>query len=468
MAAMIVAIVAAATLAFGAVYPWAYLPLFIVAAGIGIAGLRRGLPPERRPLAVAILLAWAAIGAQLLPLPRDLVHTFSPHTESILAAYSLTFADTTDQWVPLSIDPARTQITLMAAGALGLYVLGLPSLLHAATVRALPRYLATFAVALALFGILTRETQNGMIYWVWRPQDGGGANQFGPFVNRNHFGGWMLMTVCVVAGLLVGQIERARVSAARRSPLAWLSSREANTILLTGAAVMVAAISLFWTLSRSAMVGFGGAAMIFVGLVLTRRHLDAGRRPIVLGALAAAAAAAVAWRGPVRLMAWFANTEDYVSRLDAWRDGWTVVRDFPVFGTGMNTYGPAMLFYQERNPGFHMAQAHNDYLQLLAEGGLLVTVPAAAAAVVIGHAMARNIVASRAEARGYWIRAGAAAGVAAVAIQEAFEFSLQIPANALLCCTLAAIALTPSATATRDRARSRVTPSPPGPRDTIA
>ena len=94
-------------------------------------------------------------------------------------------------------------------------------------------------------------------------------------------------------------------------------------------------------------------------------------------------------------------------RAAAWRDGWDVVRDFPFFGTGLNTYSDAMLFYQQRNPGFHLAQAHNDYVQVLAEGGLLVAIPAA------------------------------------IAVQEVFEFSLQIPADALLFCTLAAASLTP-------------------------
>ena len=152
--------------------------------------------------------------------------------------------------------------------------------------------------------------------------------------------------------------------------------------------------------------------------------------------------AGVAWRGPLRLIAWFQNN-NLVSRLDAWRDGWQVVRDFPLFGTGLNTYSDAMLFYQQRNPGVHMAQAHNDYLQLLAEGGLLVAVPAAIAILLLGRAIRRNLRAARGEARGYWIRAGAAVGLLAIAVQEVVEFSLQIPANALLFCTLAAIALTP-------------------------
>jgi len=145
----------------------------------------------------------------------------------------------------------------------------------------------------------------------------------------------------------------------------------------------------------------------------------------------------------LRLVEWFQDDRSLFGRLDAWRDGWSVVRDFPVFGTGLNTYPTAMLFYQTPNRTEFVAQAHNDYLQLLAEGGLLVAIPAAIVIFLLARAINRNMRAARGEARGYWIRAGAAIGLLAIGVQEVFEFSLQIPANALLFCTLAAIALTP-------------------------
>ncbi len=443
MLALIVAIIALGTLAFGAVYPWAYLPLFAAAVLIGIAGLLRGgMRPEMRPLALALLLLWTAGTIQLVPMSRSTLEWLSPATTPLLQAYNLTFPVV--ERLPLSINPSSTQIAVLAVGALGLYLLGLPSLLTTRRLRSVPRALAIFAVPLALFGIYAREYNNGLIYWFWRPLEGPGGNLFGPFVNRNHYGGWMLMTVCLLIGWLFGQFERVlpERDARRSRTVTWLSSPEANGVVLMGFAVLVCVISLFWTLSRSSIMGFAAAAVVFTGLVLTRRRLGATRRAVGIAMLAVVFLAGVAWRGPLRLIAWFQNN-NLVSRLDAWRDGWQVVRDFPLFGTGLNTYSDAMLFYQQRNPGVHMAQAHNDYLQLLAEGGLLVAVPAAIAILLLGRAIRRNLRAARGEARGYWIRAGAAVGLLAIAVQEVVEFSLQIPANALLFCTLAAIALTP-------------------------
>jgi len=447
MAALVVALIAIGTLAFGAVYPWGFLPLFAAAALIGIVGLSRGgIPRQMRPVATAMLLLCVAVAAQLLPMPQSSLERLSPHAVAVLSGYSLTFTTAqAEATAPLSIDPRSTQVALLAAGSLGLYLLGLPVLLSGHPLRVVPRALAVFAVPLALFAIYSRESYNGLIYWFWQPQDGGGANLAGPFINRNHFAGWMLMGLCLLIGWLFGQVERAVPDGGGRRGrrLEWLSSAEANGLLLTGGAVLVAAISLFWVMSRSAILGVAVGAAAFTWLVLRRRKLGTRRRAAVLTVLAAVLLAGVAWRGPAQLVTWFQDETDLIGRLEAWRDGWEVVQDFPVFGTGLNTYSTAMLFYQKRNPAFHMAQAHNDYLQLLAEGGLLVTIPAAIAVVLLARAIRRNLRAAEREARGYWIRAGAAVGLLAIAVQELFEFSLQIPANALLFCTLAAVALTP-------------------------
>ena len=443
MTALLVTLIAAGTLAFGAVYPWAYGPLFVAAALIGLAGLwRHGIAGDMRPVAAGLLMVLAAAAVQVVPLPRPVLDTLSPSTVPVLSSYNLAFGNDATGWAALSIDPRRTYVALAAFGALSLYLLGLPALLGERAVRALPRALALFAVPLALFAIYTRERNNGLIYGIWRSLDGGGPDQAGPFINRNHFAGWMVMALCLMVGWLLGQAERSTPhDSVRRRPRGWIFSDDAGGVLLMATAVVLVVISVFWTISRSAIVSVGVASSVLAWLVITRRRLTPRQRGIVVVMLGAVLLAGVSWRGPDVLVRWFLDERSLLSRMDAWRDGWEVVRDFPLFGTGLNTYSAAMLFYQTRNPGFHMAQAHNDYLQLLAEGGLLVVIPAAAAAVFLARAVRRSVRAARGEGRGYWVRAAAAVGLLAIALQEIVEFSLQIPVNALLFCTLAAVAL---------------------------
>ena len=222
--------------------------------------------------------------------------------------------------------------------------------------------------------------------------------------------------------------------------------------------MILGVVAIFWSLSRSSIIGLAAMVTLFAWLASQRRRLGTTRRGLAVVSLGAALVAGVAWRGPDRVVSWFQDDRNLLSRIDAWRDAWDVIRAFPIFGTGLNTFGDAMLFYQKRNAGFHMAQAHNDYLQLAAEGGLLVVVPALVAAVLLARAIRRNLRAARPESRGYWIRAGAAIGLVPIAVQEVVEFSLQIPVNAFLFATLAAVALAPVASHP---------PPAPEPRDTI-
>jgi O-antigen ligase len=62
-------------------------------------------------------------------------------------------------------------------------------------------------------------------------------------------------------------------------------------------------------------------------------------------------------------------------RIRHWSDALDVARRFPVTGTGLNTYTVVTPFFQSiATPTSD--EAHNDYLQLAAEGGLLVGIPA--------------------------------------------------------------------------------------------
>ncbi|PYR81662.1 MAG: O-antigen ligase domain-containing protein, partial [Acidobacteria bacterium] len=82
-------------------------------------------------------------------------------------------------------------------------------------------------------------------------------------------------------------------------------------------------------------------------------------------------------------------------------------------------------------------EAHNDYLQIAAEGGLLIGLPALAAAGIFAIEVRRRF---RRDAN-YWMRAGAVTGLMCIALQSLVDFSLQMPGNAALCAVLCGMAL---------------------------
>lgn len=59
-------------------------------------------------------------------------------------------------------------------------------------------------------------------------------------------------------------------------------------------------------------------------------------------------------------------------RLPISHDTLRIASEFWLTRTGLNTYGVATLFYQTSLPGRHLREAHNEYLQLATEGGLLL------------------------------------------------------------------------------------------------
>lgn len=98
-----------------------------------------------------------------------------------------------------------------------------------------------------------------------------------------------------------------------------------------------------------------------------------------------------------------------------------------------------MLVYQQSDRRLFFNQAHNQYLQFAAEGGLILLVPLICAAVLFACAAARRLNQDRTPM--VWVRAGAVAGLVGVLVQSIWETGLRLPANGMLLAVLCAIAV---------------------------
>jgi O-antigen ligase len=211
------------------------------------------------------------------------------------------------------------------------------------------------------------------------------------------------------------------------------------------------AASLVITGSRSG-VGALGLAMVVFGAIVARRMGRRGRRLALVG-LAALFVSAVVWAGTDRTIDRFALVSaDLPGRLSAWRDTLRIIGDFSWFGTGLGTYGQAMLIYQTGERHFIYMQTHNDYLQIAAEGGLLVGIPIVVATALVVRGIVARLREDDADALTVWLRAGAVAGLAGIAGQSFFEYSVQRPGVTLLFVVLLALALHRSSRRSGDHA----------------
>ena len=121
-----------------------------------------------------------------------------------------------------------------------------------------------------------------------------------------------------------------------------------------------------------------------------------------------------------------------------------------------------MLHYQAVPGGELSIEAHNDYLELVAEGGLLLGVPILVALVLFVREVWRRFREAADDTRTYWLRAGAVTGLVAIALQEFFDFTLQMPGAAALFVVLAAIAIHRPSYLARDSSVLVRGPLPPG------
>jgi O-antigen ligase len=446
---------------FGAVYPWAYTPL---AAGCALCGLCGLLLPQSsvarivsRPLVVALTAVGVTIVLQLAPLPVAMLSMLSPDTLALVRELDISFAAGLTNFQPVSIAPQSTLTALLLYGAFSLLLLGVARLLALCGPRRLASLLSALGLAMAIVGIVQRPLYAGKIYGFWKPMMPG--SPFGPFVNKNHFAGWMLMALPVALGLVCAAIANglAGVKPGLRHRLLWVSSPEASRVVLVGVAALIMAISLVLTMSRSGMLALA-VAFAITAWVAIRRAQGGSQRVVAVMYFSALVVVLVGLVGVDAIASRFAQSrvDTLNDRLPIWTDTLTITRDFWLTGTGLNTYGFATLFYQTNLLTIHLREAHNEYLQLAGEGGLLVGIPVVVLIVVFVREVGSRF--RESDGSSYWIRLGAVTGLVAIALQSVVDFSLQMPGNAALFAVVCAIALHRAPPCTQGCSNGRANP----------
>lgn len=238
----------------------------------------------------------------------------------------------------------------------------------------------TIGFAVALFAIAQKFSYDGYIYWIGRPAD----NPVGPYVNYDHFAGFMAMCSSVAIAMSVASIFHTSFFHCQgfAKKVLWFSSAEANRSVrrFFMAGVMVATI--FMSTSRGGIMSFALSQVIFFILILITAHKvgKAGRFWTILTAVVLMAGIVLVWLGPQDFLKRFHLTSvDRIIKMESpdsiriffYKDTLKVIRDFPSFGTGLGTFGTNFSRYRS----FHLADkylryTHNDYLQLVSETGL--------------------------------------------------------------------------------------------------
>lgn len=448
--ALLILLFACSYLLLAGAAAWTLGPLLAIGACGALAAPARTftLRNHTRRFDLALLATLAALAVQVVPLPAPAVSLLSPHAEAISAAVHLTPIGAPPAYTrTLSVDAALTMISLMtfALGAIS-YWLARSVFDAGGGTRLFLKALTFLGTLAATVAIVQKAVAPRTVLFVLTPE-ARSASAFGAFVNRNHFAAWLVLVIAPVAGYAVARIHThgGRRSRWRESIGHLMASGE--LFMMIGLMTMIGV--LLMTLSRSGLAALGAAAVTAWMLGRPRLRIERTSAPAVLGLLGAIALVAFFF---VDVDRWAERLEESVGtaagfgRTTIWRESLPIMRDFWLTGTGAGTYSDAMTVYQQTRVWVgamqqwaHFNNAHSMYIQMASEGGLLVGLPALAAVIALATLGIRAVRADKGEM--FWVRVGAAAGLAGLAVQSIWEVALIMPANAVLAGILAALLL---------------------------
>jgi O-antigen ligase len=334
----------------------------------------------------------------------------------------------------LSLDPYSTRLVLVQLATLLIYFAA--TLVFVDTphrLRLLVRTIMVFGFLLAIFGLTQSFTSPTKVYWIRElPQ----STAFGPFINRHHFAGYMELTIALPLGLLfAGAVEKER-----------------RIIYFFIAGLM--GVALVMTASRGGIISLVAEIMFLVVATAIWRKPEEGRRvktSRVKGAAIRIGMASALLVGLFLGVIYFGgefsinrfidsvNTDDPTTgRAHFWSVTLDIIKAHPYVGTGLGAFGVIYTRYDSRNGLFRLEQAHNDYLQVLSDAGVVGAVLGISFVLLLFYKAL-----SRAKSKDDFRRGVALAalsGCFAVLVHSFFDFTLHTTANALLFLVMAALA----------------------------
>jgi O-antigen ligase len=322
----------------------------------------------------------------------------------------------------LSAYPYATKIELLKAVTyLLFFFLAVQSFRTAEQWKSFVWFLVILGSFVSLLAIVQYFTFNGKLYWfrVLPP----GVVPFGPFANHNHFAGFVeLISPPGLAMLLTGAVRRDKL------PLLILLS-----VLPIGALALSA--------SRGGIASFLFELVLLAFLV--RKRGEGSRQLLMAGGLALVAGLLAIWLGlgwtVERFERLTAGDLSHDRRVSMYRDTWRIVRDHPWTGTGLGTLQTVFPRYESYYDGLVVDHAHNDYLELLADTGLIGGVCVLAFVVFLGRLGLSHLHRATGPVRRS-LYCGALVACAGLLLHSMVDFNFHIPSNAMLFILLAAMA----------------------------
>ncbi len=386
---------------------------------LGLAGLLCSVSVPRPGCGLLDQIAlWSAllfpayVAFQLLPLPLLLLRILDPTRAEIADAAQGVLTGL--NFAPISIVPEKTWLHLSRIVGYSLIFLIIRQ-----TALRFPKKLWALAAPIILIGAL--EASFGL-----SQRSAGGEAISGTYWNRDHFSGLleMVLPFALMYGITIFHRKRDRHSFA-----GWT--------LFTGCVFIALSIGIFVaiTLSLSKMGFLSTLGSLFaIGALTLASRLSGWRKWPALAGLAALAVFVFVFLAPVKLIEGFGSVAGDPSaegRRPIAKDTLHMFAAYPLFGAGLGTFSPGLLRYETYGFNVAWANAHDDYLELLAELGVLgFLIPAALMCAVLARAARTAVSDNTRETR--YLGFACSGGIAAMLIHSFGDFNMFVPANAMV------------------------------------
>jgi len=321
----------------------------------------------------------------------------------------------------------RMDLTILVAYAIVLF-LSAQAFRYSDDWRGFIWFIMIFGFLVAVFGILQQVTFNGKLYWFREMRYGG--IPFGPYVNRNHFAGFIELIIPIsLVPLILGKVRKER----------WY---------LVGIFALLPIGALFFSASRGGVVSFAVEVGVLVLMILLRR--TGGHHVLAGGIILLLALLLVSWLGVKQVLDRFSSLQSLEvtssKRASMRLDTWHIFLNHPWTGTGLGTLQTVFPAYETNYDAKIVNHAHNDYLEALAETGVTGGLCCAAFLSVLFFVSLRQLL-QRDKPFVAALHLSGLVGCSGFLVHSLVDFNLHIPANALLFLLMAHLAtctITPS------------------------
>lgn len=267
---------------------------------------------------------------------------------------------------------------------------------------------------------------------------------FAQFINRNHFVYLTEMTIGLLLGLLIkGNLKE------KQKFLIWVSTGFLIliTIFANSRGGIISLTSIFIIAAIIHFLTHGKKKLFW-----RYKKLQSGILPKILISTALACAVfliavvTVAFVGGDMVTTRIEsiqsemgdNPEKRVNRLAIWKPTIELIKERPLLGAGFGGYSAAITKYDKSNGNFSIQQAHNDYLEILANGGIIACI----FVLIFGYLFITKAI-KQFRSRSNLRRAscfGAILGISGVLIHNFVDFGLHPLINAMIFIVLVVIA----------------------------